>query len=195
MESRYTARVAHNESLNVILRHNHQHDLNMPSLIPDPFFFHLFPFPTLPIPSNRKPKRRIPHQHPLPTIRLPITLAEIKRHDGNRDHNQNIARHTRRESRNVSRPIFSSEDQGAGDSTNTADSSQRRRAVRTPPLAADVVRLVCHHGGDCGVCAGDGDEDADVLRQLLVTWRTESECGAYLAPGVLHETHDWQSDE
>jgi hypothetical protein len=63
--------------------------------------------------------------------------------------------------------ILGPEDETASDTTDTAEASQGRGAESTLPLAADVVGLVCHEGGDVGVGTSNAEEHAEVSNRRV----------------------------
>lgn len=71
-------------------------------------------------------------------------------------------RDSRPHARPISQHILGLERQTADDAANATESYERRARERLGPLAADIVGLVRHDGGDVGVGAGRGEEDAKV---------------------------------
>lgn len=119
-----------------------------------------------------------PLDNPLSTIRLLIADAEPQTHSRHDNQNQNIAstqvsialtqkekgdaRDGRPHARPISRRILGPERQTADDAADATESHERRTGERSGPLAADIVGLVGHDGGDVGVGACRGEEDAKV---------------------------------
>ena len=74
-------------------------------------------------PLQSESEGRVAQQDDLAPISFSILPLEVDGQEQNRDDNQNIASHTRRESGYVARSVLGAEDQGSRDSTNTANPS------------------------------------------------------------------------
>ena len=94
------------------------------------------------------PKIHIALKNLLPPIRLLVLPPEVNGVDHNNNSNQHVARQYTVNTRVISRLILRAEDERPSNTANPTKSDHRSGTEGTLPVAADVVGLVSHTGGN-----------------------------------------------